>query len=110
MGFRVQVTPADRTDLSVLTSPMRTITKLRRSVKERQDVQALCNDSCEQNGGVFFSGHKRTVSECGADELAGALQFDDLWAQVRENGILLLKLQKQHSDLSRHLDELRELR
>jgi hypothetical protein len=107
--FRVQVAPVDRADLTAITSPMRTITKLRRG-KERQDDHALRNDSCDVSGGAFFSGQKRTVSEWGADGLACTHQFDHLWAQVHENGNLLLKLQKQQSDLSRHLNELRELR
>jgi len=107
--FRVQVTAVDRPEICAITSPMRTITKLRRG-KERQDDHALRNNSpADLNGSGFFVGHKRTATEWGTDEVACAHQFDDLWAQIHENGHLLLKLQKQHSDLSRHLSELRAL-
>jgi len=108
--FRVQVTAVDSPDLTVVTSPMRTITKLHR----RPSVVGGKVDEVVLRGMNPVAGYKRGVDgdalEClDLDCNISSCKCESLWDKVRENGDLLKKLKQQQLMLSSQLTELREL-
>jgi len=110
--FRVKIVAPERPELAVATAPMRTITKLRRPLKDKREATKL-EPSCS-----LLAGTKRSseLDECllghleRLDELEASLSpqsLNDLWDEVNSNSSLLLKLQKQQGELFRELRELR---
>jgi len=105
--FRVRVA-APGSGLSVVTSPMRTITKLfRKAVGKTSEEGSL---QCT----IPLIGLKRGVDCFGLGELDSGCEIEDgsldaLYEKMRENSELLKKLKQQQLQLSTQLMELRNL-
>jgi len=104
--FRVKVACAESPTLLVMSTPMRTITKLRRGPALKEKEKALTGVKrgfeLESLSAIVFD--ELDDFRCGFAERT----LDELWEEVSSNGSLLLELQKQQRTLFRELRELRD--
>jgi len=132
--FRVRITSDERPELCVLSKTVKTITKLRRSVRDpraatlgqsrreslgelsalqpsvgkRALTQVADEFTCSLHEVSESCNLTQITFECTGDgETTGAYSIDELWEQVATNGSRLLELQVQQRRLFKELRTLR---